>query len=224
MKSNITEFEKEITDRGIEYLVHFTPTINLLSIYEQGKILSRSILEQLDINQTDIFDYVKFTDDIRFDDKSYINLSIQHPNSFLLRRFMDKTKEDLYINWCVLKISPKYLVSNSTLFSVTNAANSYNKNNIGISGDIDKFRSLFTSSLTIVTSYSSRVISRGNLKDKYPTDEQAEVLVKDEIFVSDIVQVCFNSEYDLARGKAAMCNYDTSNFIVDESLFKKEKL
>lgn len=64
------------------------------------------------------------------------------------------------------------------MFSVTNAANGYNKRNVGVTGDIDKFRMMFTPSLTVVTSYNSKIISRGTLKSQYPTDEQAEVLVK----------------------------------------------
>ena len=65
------------------------------------------------------------------------------------------------------EIDKKYIYHQDTLFSVTNAANSYNKRNVGVTGDIDKFRMMFTPSLTVVTSYNSRVISRGNLKSKY---------------------------------------------------------
>ena len=108
LKPNHIEFQKEIEERGIEHLIHFTPTINLLSIFEQGKLLSRTLLEQFDIDQTDIFDYIEFTDDIRFDDKSFINLSIQHPNSFLFNRFRQKTANEHHIYWCVLKIDKKY--------------------------------------------------------------------------------------------------------------------
>ena len=203
-KQNHLEFKKEITDRGIEHLIHFTPTINLLSIFEQGKLLSRALLEKFDIDQTDIFDYVEFTDDIRFDDKSFINLSVQHPNSFLFNRFREKTKNDVHINWCVLKIDKKYIYQTDTLFSVTNAANSHNKRSVRVTGDIGKFQMMFTNSLQIVTSYSTRTISRNGLKTKYPTDEQAEVLVKNEISISDILQVCFKDEKDLAAGKAAL--------------------
>ncbi len=105
LKDNYIDFQNEISSRGIEHLIHFTPTINLLSIFEQNKLLSRDLLEKFDIEQTDIFDYIEFTDDIRFDDKSYINLSIQHPNSFLFNRFREKTKEDAHVNWCVLKLT-----------------------------------------------------------------------------------------------------------------------
>lgn len=219
LKPNHIEFQKEIAERGIEYLIHFTPTINLLSIFEQGKLLSRALLEQLDIHQTDIFDYIEFTDEIRFDDKNYINLSIQHPNSFLLDLFRQKTAKKHHICWCVLKIDKKYIYQADTLFSVTNAANSHNKRNVGVSGDIAKFRMLFANSLKVVTSYNSRTITRNNLKPKYPTDEQAEVLVKNEIPVEDILEVCFKDEQDLAAGKAALSDYYTSNFVVDASLF-----
>lgn len=223
MKQDSIEFQKEIASRGIEHLIHFTPTINLLSIFEQGKLLSRALIERFDIDQTDIFDYIEFTDDIRFDDKSYINLSIQHPNSFLFNRFRQKTADESHIYWCVLKIDKKYIYNADTLFSVTNAANSYNKRNVGVTGDINKFRMMFEDSLRIVTSYSARTITRNGLKDKYPTDEQAEVLVKNEISVSDILQVCFKNDNDLATGKAALSDYNTSNFVVDASLFTNSR-
>lgn len=222
-KPNYIEFQREITDRGIEHLIHFTPTINLLSIFEQGKLLSRALLEQSDIDQTDIFDYIEFTDEIRFDDKSFINLSIQHPNSFLFNRFRQKTANQHHIYWCVLKIDKKYIYQADTLFSVTNAANSHNKRNVGVTGDLEKFKMLFSNSLQVVTSYNSRTVSRNNLKAKYPTDEQAEVLVKNEIAISDILQVCFKDEKDLATGKAALSDYDTSNFVVDASLFTNSR-
>ena len=224
LKPNHIEFQKEIEERGIEHLIHFTPTINLLSIFEQGKLLSRTLLEQFDIDQTDIFDYIEFTDDIRFDDKSFINLSIQHPNSFLFNRFRQKTANEHHIYWCVLKIDKKYIYQADTLFSVTNAANSHNKRNVGVTGDIAKFRMLFANALQVVTSYNSRTGSRNNLNAKYPTDEQAEVLVKNEIAISDILQVCFKDEKDLATGKAALSDYNTSNFVVDASLFTNSRL
>ena len=223
-KPNYLEFKKEISDRGIEQLIHFTPTINLLSIFEQGKLLSRALLEKFDIDQTDIFDYIEFTDDIRFDDKSFINLSVQNPNSFLFNRFREKTKNDVHINWCVLKIDKKYIYQIDTLFSVTNAANSHNKRNVGVTGDIGKFQMMFANSLQIVTSYNTKTISRNGLKTKYPTDEQAEVLVKNEISISDILQVCFKDEKDLAAGKAALSDYNTSNFVVDATLFTNARI
>lgn len=213
-KQNHIEFKKEISDRGIENLIHFTPTINLLSIFEQGKLLSRALLEKNDIDDT-LLDFIEFLDNIRFDDKNYVNLSLTSPNYFLFNRFRERTQDKPYINWCVLKINPKYIYEVDTLFSVTNAASSIAKNTYGITGDIQKFRKLFENGIT------SKVgnLSRGNLKSKYPTDVQAEVLVKNEILLTDILQVCFKDEADLATGKAALSDYNTSNFVVDATLF-----
>ncbi|WP_313600155.1 DarT ssDNA thymidine ADP-ribosyltransferase family protein [Epilithonimonas vandammei] len=221
LKENYLEFEQEISQRGIQHLIHFTPTINLLSIFEQGKILSRDLLERFVVDQTDIFDYVEFTDEMRFDDKHYINLSIQHPNSFLFNRFQQKTADQSHINWCVLKIDSKYIYEVNTLFSITNAANSHNKRTVGVTGDILKFKKMFSDPIQVVTSYGSRNVARNGLPSKYPTDEQAEVLVKNEIPVSAILQICFRTQIEMARAKAALSDYYTSNFVVDESLFQK---
>ena len=49
LKPNYIEFQNEIEQRGIEHLIHFTPAINLLSIFEQDKLLSRALLEQFEI-------------------------------------------------------------------------------------------------------------------------------------------------------------------------------
>ena len=76
LKKDYIKFQSEISRRRIEYLIHFTPTINLYSILEQGKLMSRRVLENLDVEQFDIFDYIQFTDSVRYDDKSFINLSI----------------------------------------------------------------------------------------------------------------------------------------------------
>ncbi|WP_231373973.1 DarT ssDNA thymidine ADP-ribosyltransferase family protein [Aureivirga marina] len=219
MKENYIEFKEEIKKRKIEYLIHFTPTINLYSILENRKLLSRAKLESLDIKVSDILDYAQFTDNIRYDDKNYINLSISSPNTFLLKKFKEKTKDD-FITWCILKIDPKYVYINDTLFSVTNAASSSAKYQYGISNDIDKFKLMFKENISI---QDKRVINRNLIKDKYPTDIQAEVLVKDEIFIDNIIEVCFESEEKLAEARAAMSEFDTSNFIVDNQIFSPNR-
>ncbi|MGV0846765.1 DUF4433 domain-containing protein [Empedobacter falsenii] len=223
LKPNYIDFKKEINEREIEYLIHFTPVINLLSMFEQEKILSRALLEQYDVYQTDILDFIEFTDEIRFDDKNYINTSISHPNSYLLKKFREKTADEPHIYWCILKINPKFIYKDSTLFSVTNAANSYNKNITKVTGDIDKFRMLFDNEIKVVTSYNSRIIIRDKLKNKYPTDEQAEVLIANEIPISDIIEVCFENEEDMASAKAALAEFNTDNFKVDNLLFSNNR-
>lgn len=219
LKDNYPEFQKEIATRGIKYLIHFTPTINLWSIMEHGKLLCRETLESLNIEETDVLDYAEFTDEVRFDDKRYINLSISFPNTFLFSRFIQKTSSEPHIVWTVLKIDPKYIYHRNTLFSITNAANSHNKRTYGITGDIAKFRMMFSPNFNVVSFTSSRMVTRGQLAPQYPTDVQAEVLVRDEIPFSDVIQVCFKNHADLAASKAALSNFDTSNFCVDEQFF-----
>lgn len=219
LKNKHCDFIKEIKERGIEYLIHFTPTLNLYSILEQKKIMSRSILESLDIEQYDILDFVQFTDNVRYDDRRYVNLSVSSPNTFLFSKFMKKTANDMTINWCVLKIDPKHIYDLDTLFSVTNAASSAAKKQYGISGDIEKFKMLFEDKLSFSTFNGTRDIVRGDILKKYPTDIQAEVLVKEVIPSSSIISVCFKTKHHLAEAKAAMSEFDTSNFTTDIDVF-----
>ena len=223
LKTDHIEFKNEIDKRGIEFLIHFTPTINLFSILENKELMSRAKLESLDIEQFDILDYVQFTDDVRYDDKSYINLSISGPNTFLFSRFRQKTKDDFTINWCVLKIDPKHIYDSQTLFSVTNAASNAAKRQFGISGDLEKFKMLFIQQLNINSFNGLRTISRNSAHPKYPTDVQAEILVKDEIPSDSIMAVCFESEEKLAEAKAAMSSFDTSKFVVDKEIFSPNR-
>ena len=224
IKINHIEFKNEIAKRSIEFLIHFTPTINLFSILENQQLMSRAKLENLDIEQFDILDYVKFTDDIRFDDKNYINLSLSAPNTFLFSRFREKTKDDFTINWCVLKIDPKHIYDKNSVFSVTNAASNAAKRQFGITGDLEKFKMLFKEKLNINTFNGVRIVNRNGVHPKHPTDVQAEILVRDSIPSNSIIHVCFESEEKLAEAKAAMSSFDTSNFTVDKEIFSPNRL
>lgn len=217
LKQNFKEFQKEISRRGIEYLIHFTPTIILYSIYEQGKLMSRSMLESLDIAQFDILDYVQFTDKVRYDDKNFINLSISGPNTYLFSKFRERNIDNITISWCVLKIDPKHIYEKETRFAVTNAASNEAKR-IGITGDFEKFKILFADNISI------RHGSRGNIAPKYPTSVQAEVLVRDVIPLESIIEVCFETQESLAATKSALSQFNTSNFVVDKGIFLPKRV
>lgn len=218
-KNDYKKFKVEIENRGIEYLIHFTPTINLYSILEQKEILCRAKLESLDIEKYDVMDFVKFTDDNRFDDTNYINLSISGPNDFLFSKFREKTLEDPTISWCILKIDSKYIYAKDTLFSVTNAASNTAKKQYGISGDFEKFQAMFQNQINIDSNNSSRFVTRKQTKDMFTTDPQAEVLVKNSISTDDILKICFETQEQLANAMAAMSSFDTGNFLVDKDIF-----
>jgi hypothetical protein len=222
-KENYQEFQREIDERRIQHLIHFTPTLNLFSILEHGQLMSRAMLEDLDIQQYDILDYIQFTDEQRYDDKNYINLSISGPNTYLLKKFIAKTQNDMTIHWCVLKIDPIHICEVGTLFSVTNAASNAAKNQFGIFDDIQSFRKIFDDELRIRTRTSPRVLTRHNVAAKYPTDVQAEVLIKDTIPSSNIISVCFRSNEAMAQAKAAMMGMNTANFITEPDAFDPDR-
>jgi len=216
LKSDYKEFQKEIEKRGIEYLIHFTPTRNLFSILENKEIMSRAKLENFDIEQFDILDYAQFTDEIRYDDKNYINLSLSGPNTFLFSKFQQKTKDDFTINCCVLKIDPSHIYEEGTLFSVTNAASRAAKN-VGITNDADKFKMLFAPNIPIPYG------TRNQINARFTTNVQAEVLVKDTIPLESIMEVCFENEEELAAARGAMYSFDTSKFVIDKNIFSPNR-
>lgn len=215
-KLDYQHIEQVVKKRSIKNLIHFTPTINFMSMVEQQAILSRDHLEKLDIEQYDVLDYVQFTDSIRYDDKSYINLSITEPNRFLFRKFRERTKNDPSIEWCVLKLKTELLYWHDTLFSVTNAA-SYAAKREGINGTSHDFEKLFQSELLL----KNRVCRFSGMANNLTTDNQAEVLVKNKIPFSYVEEVCFVDECSMASTLAALSflEFDTSIFTIDKSLF-----
>ena len=95
LKPNHSEFRQEVERRNITSLVHFTSSLNLLGMFKMGKILDRVELENMGhdhMNNDHLLDYIQMTDQYRYDDPSYINLSIEHPNSFLLKKFQNLRK------------------------------------------------------------------------------------------------------------------------------------
>jgi hypothetical protein len=217
MKTDYKDFQQEILIRGIECLIHFTPTTNLHGILKHGKIMSRRILEDLITSACDISNQIRFTDKVRYDDKSFINLSISFPNHFLLSRFRRRAQKNHYLEWCILKIDTKHIYKKDTKFSVTNASSSAART-IGITGDFMKFKQMFANEINIPHGI------RENLHSKHPTNVQAEVLVKDEIPATDILAVCFSNENELAARKATLTDYDTSKFVVDTTLFGSKRI
>ena len=101
-------------------------------------------------------------------------------------------------------------------FSVTNAASNIAKS-IGITGDLEKFKMLFANSINMPYGI------RGKINSKYPTSVQAEVLVKQDIPAESIIEVCFYSKESFASAKAALSEFDTSNFVVDEEIFSPNR-
>ena len=214
LKDGHKEFQKEIECRGVEYLVHFTTTKNLYNILKLGKLMYRAKLQVLSF-------CVHFNDDNRQDDINYINLSLSRPNEFLFKHFRQKYKDDSTRNWCVLKIHSKHIYHAETRIFHTNAASNDSKWHYGNSDNLSKFKNLFKKELQRnCYDLSYDLIHRNpNLALNYPTDIQAEIVVKDSIPVESILEVCFESEEKMAEAKVTMCLHDTSMFVVDKEMF-----
>ena len=206
------KFQDEIEKRGVEYLIHFTTTSNLSSIFKEKKILSRSGLEFHDL-------VCDINDPTRSDrKKQYINVSLSGPNSKLFSVFRRKCKSK---DWCVLKIDPKHIYDQKTRFSVTNAASNHAKWYYHISYSFYMFKMLFNEK--VETKYGA--VIRGPIHPKYPTCVQAEILVHEIIPLESIIKVCFESEKIMTKTKKAMSslNLDTSKFTVDKEVFSPNR-
>jgi hypothetical protein len=217
--------EAAVQQRGIQHLVHFTTTFNLYGMFQAGGVLSRKCLEASDVDTKDIMDFVKFTDEKRYDDPSYINCSIEECNHGLFNTFQQKTKDEMDVHWCVLKLDAAIMMKPGVLFSRTNAANSHNKRTGGIRPGVAGFEALFLDELEVRSSRSNRRLTRHRLSPSQPTDEQAEVLIQDKVGLEAIRQICFLNKEELAECKAAFdsCGFDTSKFVVDPSMFRSSR-
>ena len=220
-KSTKKLFIDEIERRHISKLVHFTTNLNLCSIFKEKFILPRDVLEGSEDPNLYNSD---FMDSYRFDGKDHINCSIEKINSrmFEIKRNNLKGEEHCF---CILAIEPKYLYRETTRLSVANAANSYNRNVIGIDGTFEKFLAMFSDTVSYRTSYCSNKVSRSaDTGDNVPTDIQAEVLIYDPIAVEDLIAIYFEDELKMKITKSILeleCpEYDLAILKFAPELFK----
>jgi hypothetical protein len=205
LKPNGAEFEAEAKRRGITRLVHFTPSINLISIYEQEALLSRKQLRRLTVEYPELHleDYVEVNDRLRLDNlDNYLNLSIQHPNYVLLRKFRNSCR-NWCDSWCIIAVNTECLSYEDTIFSIGNAAASYSKRH-GINGQYNTFCSLFNDKIVSGNIYNQRVFNRSNLGCCHPTDVQAEVLVKECIPIDLVTEIFFETLEEAKRLRGAL--------------------
>lgn len=210
----IAEIQEAAERRGITRLCHFTPSRNLQHI-AAGKagVLATSALESQEREA-----YTP-TDLARLDQrKTHICVSIQYPNAW----YFDKARsaERMFPDWVVLLIDPKYLWKDDTLFSPRNAAADYGRH---IVEGYEGFESLFAER---VTGTRNGVFSRTkNQSPATPTDQQAEVLVRDQIHLRDIIGIAVadrdQAMTERARLRANGIDPDVFNFVVAPYMFQK---
>ena len=164
------EIEKEVKERKITQLVHFTKLSNLQSILQKG-LIPRCELEKMKIS----FGY---SDEHRYDGhKEAVSFSIEFPN---FRMFYSKRQQNNDV-WVVLSVKPDLLWEKDCLFCSGNAAAREVQCIEGLEG--------------LKGMYDGERSSINN--EAYPTNEQAEVLVPGNVEVKYITYIyCKTEEKD----------------------------
>ena len=166
------EISDVISQRNLKSLVHFTRLDNLDNILKNG-IIPRASLD----NKS----YV-YNDDYRYDNKlDYSCFSISFPNNEMLYR-LRKNNENSH--WAILILSSNILLNYDCLFYPCNAASNSVRHE-----DIESFKG--------EVALENMFYSGGRdsyLTNEYPTDVQAEVLIKGIISPEYIVFVFLDNE------------------------------
>ena len=170
------EIRDLVIEKGISRLCHFTQSRNLAHIFGDGLgICSTYELkkEKLPYNETD---------EVRYDrHPELICCSIEFPNVFYFAT--SRSRVQLFEDWAVLLIDPKYIYRKDTLYCPCNAAKG--KGAYLCSG-AEGFESLYD-----LHPRGSNFPRSAKRMDAAPTDVQAEVLVDGPIALEDIIGVVF---------------------------------
>ncbi len=198
-------------ERGISRLVHFTPLNNLLGIMNLRGILARRKIEEYArvMNDDFLLDYISYNDSHRFDKRvDCINLSIEHINHLLFRRFREKFLE--CDNWCVIEIDPICLEKDGVIFTTGNAASSYVRTH-GTQSGLSGLQALYADSVVSGAVYNLHMETRSaSLSPAYPTNQQAEVLFPEEIPIPLIKALVFENDQKRTLAHAALVTDNNS--------------
>lgn len=199
--TNKKSIEEIVEARKIKSLIHFTHINNLSNIIKNG-ILSRESMENEKI------DFVH-TDDVRLDGYwDAISLSISYPNGKMLY----KKRMDNGNNFIIIKLFPAILYKSHCAFCGSNAAtNSVREIPLVERVTYDAFEDMFS-----LNPRGSGCTRNNNIPNNMPTDEQAEVLVFNDISPYYIEEIVFFSRADMKQYGVLCgnikCNYDPSMF------------
>ena len=182
----MNDIRERANRRGITRLCHFTPSRNLAHIASdpRGVLASRHLQD----DETAVFNP---TDKARLDGyPGHVCCSIQYPNAWYFRKA--RKNERLFPDWVVLLIDARYLWQTGTKFCPRNAAAEHGRL---VAEGVTAFDSLFADVVEGVDVYR-----RGpRHPDFLPTDEQAEVLISDQISRRDVKGVVVRDDDQAAR-------------------------
>ncbi len=200
--------------RGITRLCHFTPSRKLLHIAtDPHGVLATAHLKS---DEKAVFNP---TDRKRLDGhEDHVCCSIQYPNAWYFKKA--RAKDRLFSDWVVLFIAPRHLWMPGTKFCPRNAAAG---RGYGVRGGEEAFDSLFAPS---VPGAGGRTFKRQPHRPAFlTTDEQAEVLIPDQVARQDILGFAVVDEAQAKReiARLRMLNERVSPVTIAQDFFNRHR-
>lgn len=203
--SNAAAIARFAHERQITRLVHFTPFLNLLGIFDLRGIKPRDEISAYaqEHKDEDLMAYISWNDKLRLDRRTdCVNLSIQRINAPLFSRFKDGFESGE--PWCIFEIDPSCLQKDGVMFTVANAAATAVRQN-GTAGGIAGLRALYQNVITVPKFQGVSIYRRtSRTPPSCTTSVQAEVLYPGEIPLEKIMGMIFESEEAATRAKVML--------------------
>jgi hypothetical protein len=195
------EISEVIKRREIKSLIHFTRLENLDNILKNGIVPRANLVDE---------NYV-YNDDYRYDKKlDYSCFTLSFPNN---KMFYKLRKENENNHWAILVFSPDVLLNYDCLFYPCNAADgNVSAQEIELFQGADALENMFYS--------ENRDLY---LKDRHPTDVQAEVLVKGNILPKYIRMIVLDCELLIQTYEKKYPNYTFRYCKKNTKLFNTRK-
>lgn len=181
--------------RGATRLCHFTKLQLLTHILssDEGILASNSIRS----------DVKTVTDTDRYDGElQYVCCSIEYPNSWFLRQAQQRNSDQIFRDWIVLYIDLRILDYRDAKFCACNAGKSWGRY---IFSDLNKLSTLYSSPTVLGRQRNSYML------ECCPTDDQAEVLIKDSIPRTYITGIAVGNDDVAARVSSILTTYSILN-------------
>ncbi|UBH15789.1 DarT ssDNA thymidine ADP-ribosyltransferase family protein [Macrococcus armenti] len=216
----MSEYQRIVSERGIDRLCHFTKTKNLPFILGNGEYTSNGIVANNYISDKS---YLEKIDVQRLDNhEDYICTSVQYPNIYYFNKAFGRNLENIFNEWAIIMISPD-VINDSSKFCPVNAAK---KSGMYIKSGAEAFSSMFENLTPEQSKYSYErtLFHPVNL----PTDLQAEILIYKYINVEYITDIVFSNEESakIEKMRLELCGIDLNHINIKYShdLFNKEVL
>jgi hypothetical protein len=180
-----------LENRGVTRLCHFTKLQMLTHILSSNEGILASDSIRSDIKTV--------TDADRYDGETqYVCCSIEYPNSWFLKKAQERDTDQIFREWVVLYIDLGILDYRDSKFCACNAAR--NRGSY-IFDDPNRLENLY-SSPTVLGRQRDR-----NMLSCCPTDDQAEVLIKESIPRSYLMGISVGNEDIAARVSAMLATF-----------------